>query len=95
MQIDLLHFDKIFQKKAFRQYIDHHTGRKASELRCIDAHWTERPQTSANQKVQIACQISDKTMLLFAFNKICDLNAEREIVLVLISVDSQDDITKV
>ena len=34
-------------------------------------------------------------MFISAFCKICELNTEREIVLVLISVDSQGDITQV
>ena len=32
-------------------------------------------------------------MFIFAFCKICELNTEREIVFVLISVDSQGDYT--
>ena len=35
------------------------------------------------------------TMYISAFCKICELNTEHEIVFVLISVDSQDDITQV
>ena len=35
------------------------------------------------------------TMFISAFCKICELNTEREIVFVLISVDSQGDITQV
>ena len=34
-------------------------------------------------------------MFISAFCKICELNTEREIVFVLISVDSQGDITQV